>query len=406
MINVAMTLAAEDSRSWLERLWLKPAMSDFGAWSDGLFMFVMWVCIVSFVLLMVPMCYWAWRWRRRPGHVQIRTPNHNTLLEITWIVVPLGIVTVMFFWGFHGFIRAFATASNAEVINITGRRWKWDAVYANGATSQESVKLDSVNMGDGSKRSAPSDSSVFVVPAGRPVKFMLTSTDVIHSFYVPDARIKVDVFPNRYTSLTFTPLEDTKDQAGSLYFDEKDRAGSDHYVFCAEYCGQNHSEMAAIIRVVPENVYQSTIKEWADIEKLYENSDGSRDPRLAAGTAALPLWQYGQRVRESQGCNQCHTVDGTAGTGPSWKGSYGTAIAFADGTTLKPELYPGSKDMDDTWANYIRESIQNPSKHVHAGFQNQMAPYTLSEKAIQGVIAYFRHLNGAEPAATPKAPAN
>jgi cytochrome c oxidase subunit 2 len=405
----AAPVAVEDTRPWLERVWLKPPASDFAAWSDQLFMFVMWVSIISFVLLMVPMCYWAWRWRRTPGHVQKRTPNHNTMLEITWIVVPLIVVVFMFFWGFHGYIRAFATSSDAEVINVVGKRWVWEATYANGATSQEAVSLDTIDRGDGTIVRAESKSPVIIVPAGRPVKFMLTSTDVIHSFYIPDARLKVDVFPNRTTSYNFTPLANLKDRAENLYLDGKDRPGSDHLIFCAEYCGQNHSEMAAILRILPEDEYQKTLKEWADFEKAYENLDGSRDPKLAADLVALPLWQLGQKIHAIAGCATCHTVTGDQGglAGPSWKGYYGTNIKFADGSTLGLDTYPGSKDMDEVWDSYIRESIRVPGRRIHEGYANQMAPYTFSDKTLHGIVAYFRHLNGKDAkTATPPSPKN
>lgn len=394
MIASLFTTLAADDRGAIEKFFLKPAISEFGEWTDPAFMYIMWVCIVFFVGLMGIMFYWAWRWRRRPGHVQIRTPNHNTLLEVTWIVVPLIIITVMFFWGFHGYMHSQVAASNAEIVNITGQRWFWTATYANGASSQESVFSDYEKTGDNVERRGNQGMPVIVTPAGRAVKFLMTSTDVIHSFYIPDARIKIDVFPNRYTSMTLTPrAEGLSDQAGSL-LPPRTGPGSDHYVFCAEYCGQNHSEMAAILRVLPEADFQAKIKEWADFEVNYENEKGERPEKLAADKQLLQLWQLGEKLHSAAGCAQCHTVDGSKGTGPSWKGSYGTPVKFADGGTLSPAMY-NAPDMETAWANYIRESIKNPSAHLHEGFANQMPPYPqLSDKAVLGIIAYFRHLNG------------
>lgn len=379
-----LAAAPADTRPWLDRLWLKPNASDFADWSDELFMFIMWVCIISFVALMVPMCYWCWKWRRRAGVAQIRTPNHNTVLEVTWIVVPLIVVVFMFFWGFHGYIRAFVASSNAEIINVTGQKWFWSATYANGAGSGESVHMDLDVKGDGSKSSVTRPAPVIAVPAGRPVKFILTSTDVIHSFYIPDARIKCDVFPNRTTALTFTPKADLGDATSNLYEDGKDRAGSDHYIFCAEYCGQDHSEMHAILRILPEAEYQKTIGEWANFLDDY-GPDGKRKQ--------LPMWELGKKIRELKGCVNCHAVDDTKSTGPSWKGSYGTDIAFADGSKLSDHY---GKDMDVAWRDYIRESLMTPGKHIHAGYLNQMSPYPelTTPKHIDGLVAYFRHLNG------------
>lgn len=385
---------------WLREIWLKPGNSNLAPSVDGLFMFILWVCIISFIILMVPMCWWAFKYRRRPGHVQQRTPNHNTFLEVTWVGVPLIIVTIIFFWGFHGYMHGQIASSQAEIINVEGKKWNWTVTYANGAGSGEQVYLDAKRIDENTVSHAYQAVPIIVVPEGRPVKFMMTSSDVIHSFYIPDMRIKMDVFPNRKTSLTFTPTnaDPTLDQAGPLYTSAADAQaaatgkGRDHFIFCAEYCGTFHSEMAAILRVLPEDEYNATLTEWANIEGKY-GFDGEKDK---AGQQLLPMWQLGQWVHKAQGCATCHSVDGSKGSGPSWKGYYGTEVGFAGGGKVAVGLYPGLKDLESTWDNYIRESILEPAKHIHEGYPNQMPTYAgkMSERQINGVIAYMRYLAG------------
>ena len=391
----------------LHNLWFKPGNSNLTVNPDGsmlafgvdwLFMYILWVCIISFVLLMSAMAYFVIRYRRRPGHVQQRTPNHNTALEVTWVVVPLILVTFIFFWGFKGYMSGQLAVGTAERLSVSAKRWAWGVTYANGAQSGESVYFDNVVLDKGVVQHGNEKMPVFIVPEGQPVVFTMSSIDVIHSFYIPDMRIKMDVFPNRLTSLTFTPISaDGPDQAGVLYADEaaKQKAatgmGRDHYIFCAEYCGSNHSEMSGILRVLPKDEYQKTLQEWADIDDNYGASGENKKSEKR-----MPLWQLGQYIHGNKGCSQCHSVDGAKGTGPSWKGYYGTEIEFADGKKLTTSTYNNTSDIESAWDQYIRESIIYPAVKIHAGFANAMPSYAdqLSEKQIMGVVAYMRHLAG------------
>lgn len=414
-MNALLTLG-EGINDWLHRLWFKPANSDLALNPDGsirfegvdwLFMFILWVCIISFVLLMVPMFWWSWKYRRRPGVPAIRTPNHNTPLEITWVVGPLIVVTFIFFWGFHGYIRAQVARADAAEIMISGKKWVWEATYINGAKSPETAYFDARTEGDKTIRGNVAF-PIFVVPAGRPVKFRMSSQDVIHSFYIPDMRMKMDVFPNRYTSMTFTPLFSTpaeKSQVGTI-LEEKDPKNPgkiknfsaqfphrDHFLFCAEYCGDNHSEMAGIIRVVSPEDYATIVANWGNVEKT------------------LSPVELGKLRYETAGCVTCHSIDGSIKSAPSWKGAL-----FDDS---KPHEFEDGGRVDtskpDAWENYIRESIEYPQAHIVKGFKgySAMSSYKgqLSEKSINGIIAYIRSLNGkarpedAQPPAEEPAPA-
>lgn len=381
------TLAWEFSdpiSKWLRSIFLKPSNSELGidTWgTDNLFLLVTWVNIIGLLVVILPMIYWVMKYRRRPGVPAQRTANHNTALEVTWVVVPLIILTGIFFWGFQGYMKAQVAKSTAEPIYVTGSKWSWDIKYANGATTPVMVYMDDHRAApdkDGKQFGLRGNTPLplFIVRAGVPVHFQLKSNDVMHSFYIPDMRLKMDLFPNRFTSLTFTPQsfvqtpEQKLHQVGKITPDTDPMVnvnipGSDHFVYCAEYCGTKHSEMAAVIRVVDQDTYNTVMKDWGDIYK------------------GKPLVEVGKMVF-NRICFTCHSTDGTIITGPSWKDAYGTQVPIEAGGTVP---------MDET---YILESIDYPAAKLHKGFPNKMTPFKgmLSTLEVQGVIAYYRSLAG------------
>ncbi|MEO0482070.1 MAG: cytochrome c oxidase subunit II [Planctomycetota bacterium] len=310
--------------------------------ADGLFMFLWWLGVVWFVLLMGLATYWLIKYRRRPGVPAQRSASHNTPLEIAWTVIPTLILVVIFVWGFRGYMRFHIAESGGEEITLVANMWNWDLTYPNG---QKSNLLTEEDLG-ADKR------PVFVVPVDTPISLRMTSQDVIHSFWVPDFRVKLDVFPNRYSTYWFRATE-----------------VGDHWIFCAEYCGDQHSEMAAILRVV----------EPADYAQFLV--DGGQD------FATIPPAQAGQILSSSKGCVACHASTEAAGTGPGWAGTYGYEVRFTDGT---------SQIRD---ANYIRESILTPSVHIVEGYGNNMTPYAgvLTEDEINYLIAYIQSLSDKAP---------
>lgn len=399
---IANSTLAQHADQWLRDIWFKPGNSNLTAEVDWMFMFILWVSIISFIILMVPMTYWAIRYKRRPGVAQQRTPNHNLFLEVTWVVVPLMLMTYMFFKGFHGYMDGQIVPGNAEEINVTAKKWIFSAVYNNGATSPVTVRFD-VKKGPGGSggeiRMGNVDVPLWVIPEGRPVKFKMKSDDVIHALFFPDMRIKNDIMPNRYTSFGFTAetikgpdgvtdaaIVDTKTSQIQtlkdlkLRDDKKDGPSRDHIIYCAEYCGTNHSEMAGVLRVVSVEDYEQIKKDWGNLDKIM-----GEDPV-----------KLGQIISKAKGCNACHSIDGKAGTGPSWLNTYGNPVEFdagAKGIDFDAEF---KKDKFNAWDNYIRESILRPKEKIHKGYAaGNMPAYDgqISEIQIQGVIAYFRSMS-------------
>jgi len=355
----------------LRDIWFRSRPSaTYSAAVDDLFMWIFWFSVIAFVILMYLMFYWTWKYRRSAVKKPILSTSYNTPLEIAWTVLPLIPLAYIFFKGFHGYADALIAPQNAMELKVEGKKWNWLVTYPNGEesplfTSSTNPDSDITN----TSTLASTDVPIYPVPEGRAIKSRMNSLDVIHAFWIPDFRIKQDVLPNRYTSYWF--------QSEKLTGSEKLPDGTpkaDHWIFCAEYCGQSHSEMMAILRVVPEAHFDKLMADWA----------GNKPPEV-----------IGERVYKSQ-CASCHSVDGSKNTGPTWKGAFGTQVPLENGSTA---LYD---------ENYIRESILNPQAKIHKGSgpYSQMNSFQgqLDEKRIDGIIAYMKKLNPGA-AGAPAAPA-
>jgi cytochrome c oxidase subunit 2 len=261
--------------------------------------------------------------RRRPEQMASGQMIHNTLLETSWTVIPLLIVMGLFFIGMRGWWHMRIAPSNAVTIDVVGMKWKWNFNYPQGFSND-----------------------TLVVPVNQPVRLRVTSTDVIHGFYVPAFRTKADVVPGRYHSLWF---EATKTGVFP--------------VLCTQYCGTSHSYMLTAVKVVEPDEY----KEWL---------------AGAASGGDMPPAEFGATVYTKRGCNACHSVDGAAGIGPTWKGLFGASRTLAAG---------GSATADEA---YIRNSVLDPASQVVAGFPPVMPSYKgiLSDREIEGITAYIQTL--------------
>lgn len=308
--------------------WLPRQGSTTAASVDALFLAVTWIGIFFFVLITAVMLYFVWKYRARPGHEAQASSDHNRPLEITWTVIPLLIVIWIFWEGFTGFVNLATPPQNAYEVQVLGQKWKWLFTYPNGVVD------DNLH-----------------VPPGEPVRLVMTSQDVIHSFYVPEFRIKHDAVPGRYDKAWF--------QAS---------APGEYRIFCAEYCGTSHSDMLAKVIVHPSR---------GEFDKWLSDAGNFIDK--------LPpekLWEGGQKLYNQRGCRQCHSVDGAAGIGPTFKGLWGHDQPLRDG---------GRAVVDE---NYLRESIVNPQAKIVAGFEPVMPTFQgrLKDKEITAIIEYIKTL--------------
>jgi len=321
--------------------------SDAIITTDAMFMLIFWFSAFFFVLLMALMVYWTIKYRRRPGVAPPRSSAHNTPLEVFWTVVPSSSMLVMFFLGFWGYMDKLVPAGGAMELNIKAWKWDWGITYPDGTQSGQLTELGGRH-----------DIKIHALPEDTDVRLRMSSNDVIHSFWIPDYRVKMDVFPNRYTGYGFRTekLGPADDHPEGRY--------RDHWVFCAEYCGDLHSEMAAIIRVMPEADYLQWVKDQS-----------------GAGLTPVAL---GERVFKSK-CATCHSVDGSNNIGPTWLNMFGTVREFQDGTSVVAD------------ENYVRESILNPAARLRTGYQNQMTSFQglITDEEIENVIAYMKSISEA-----------
>ncbi|NBV82575.1 cytochrome c oxidase subunit II [bacterium] len=307
--------------------WFPSDVSTFGQNVDGLYNFILWGSVILFIGIIVVTTLFVIKYRKRPGYVQPAGKHitHHLGLELAWTVPPLILALFIFYWGFTGFLDMSVSPKQGEEVRVVAKKWMWQFEYKNGNKAL----------------------SELVVPVNTPIVLVMNAEDVLHSFYVPNLRIKRDVIPNRYTKVWF----------------EATRTGN-FQIFCTEYCGDGHSEMQGTVRVVSQAEY----KKWL--------ADGG------AVDESLPLDKVGEKVYTAKGCVACHSVDGSPKVGPSWKGIWGTTHQFVGG---------GSAAVDE---NYVKESIYDPHAKVVQGFQPVMPSYKglLNDREIDGVIAYIKTL--------------
>jgi cytochrome c oxidase subunit 2 len=306
--------------------WLPAERSTFAGRVDSAFYVIFWICVLFFLLILAMAAFMLVKYRRRGDVVEVaRSAHHNTVLEITWSAIPLVIVLAIFVMGFRGYIDLRTPPQNTYDIQVTAQKWAWSFQYPNGYEDSE-----------------------LHVPAGVPVKLTMTSRDVIHCLYVPAFRTKQDVVPGRYTMLWFQAI-----------------APGESPIFCAEYCGTKHSQMLSKVIVHDPADFDAWMAKAGDWMK------------------GLAPAEAGAVVYTKKGCVQCHSVNGAAGVGPTFLGSFGKSRKFADGST-------GVADE-----NYVRESLLNPRAKVVTGFDPVMPTFQgrLKETEITALIAYLKSLS-------------
>ncbi len=287
---------------------------------DNLYLFLVAVTGGVSLLIWIVIFYFAIKYRRRPDNELAQEQEPPAILEMTWTVVPLIIFIGIFVAGAWVFLRMQVVPNNAIEVYATGRQWMWKFQHPTGQR----------------------DINELHVPVGRTVKITMASEDVIHSLWFPSFRVKTDVLPNRYRTMWF----------------EATKTGRFH-IFCAEYCGTQHSGMIGSVVVMEPTDYQR----W-----------------LAGGTEGS-LASQGEKLFQKYACNTCHMDVGT-GRGPVLAGTYGKTRPLAGG---------GNVLVDD---NYIRESILNPQAKIAAGFQPIMPTFQgqVSEEDLIRLLSYVKSI--------------
>jgi len=299
-------------------LWPQRASSTAGN-VDALFIFLIIVSGLMTLLVFSAIIYFAARYRHRKG-VLAEQVEGSIPLELTWTIIPLGVFMVIFAWGAVVYFKSRTPPRDAAEVYVVAKQWMWKLEHAEG--QREINELH--------------------VPVGRDVKLIMTSQDVIHSFFVPAFRMKQDVLPGRYTVLWFRATNP-----------------GTYHLFCAQYCGTQHSGMIGNIVVMEPAQYEA----WM--------SGGSNGP-LSAG---------GEKIFAELGCATCHRMD-SQGRGPNLQGVFGKPVQLEDGRMVTAD------------ENYIRESILDPGAKVVKGFKPVMPTFQglVSEEQVNALVAYVKSL--------------
>jgi cytochrome c oxidase subunit II len=308
----------------LDGFWMPRQSSTIASEIDLAWYVVYYLNVIMFIGLMVPMFYFIYRYRRRTDNDKVSGVTHNMVAEVTWTVIPSILVIALFFVGLRGYLWASVAPAGAMEIRTTAEMYMWTFTYPNGTVTVNEL----------------------IVPKDKPVKLIMSSKDVLHSFYVPEFRVKQDVIPGTYTTLWFEPT-----------------AERETILFCTEYCGVGHSEMMAKVSVLEQKEYN----EWL------ETGRKKGDPILAPA-------ELGKKLFATRSCNTCHSLDGTRVQGPSFKGMFGRTEKFTNGST---------QQVDE---NYIRESLLEPQKKIVEGYPATMPTFKglLKENEIDALIAYIK----------------
>ena len=311
-------------------LWPEQA-STLAAQTDALFIFLLIVTGTVSLGVFVTIFYLAIKYRRRPDNELAEDQEPPKVLEAIWIIIPFFIFMGMFVWGSWLYFQLARVPDNALDIYATGKQWMWKFQHPSGQREINTLH----------------------VPVNRPIRITMASEDVIHSLFFPAFRTKMDVLPNRYRTMWF----------------QATKTGRFH-IFCAEYCGTEHSGMTGWVIVMEPTDYQK----W-----------------LAGGTEGS-LASQGEKLFQKYACNTCHTEDAT-GRGPVLVGVYGSDVMLDDNTIVK---------ADD---NYIRESILNSQAKIVKGsarpsimptFQGQV-----NEEDLMQLLAYIQSLGTQRAAVNP-----
>ncbi len=317
--------------------WIPKSVNLEADSTDQMFYAVLGLSAFFFTAITICVVYFVVKYRHRPGHKAQPSAAHNDALEITWTVIPTIITVFLFYYGWRTYVKVVTPPNQAIEINVVASKWNWEFTHQNGAK----------------------DSNLHV-PVNQPIRLVMTSNDVLHSFYAPVMRVKQDIIPRRYTYAWFLPT----------------KPGT-YRLTCAEYCGTNHSQMACkkFDEKTGAFLQRAVVVVHASLDEYKKYLD-----EINVGN--LPPEQLGMKLYTRAGCVNCHTIDGSPRIGPSFKGNWGTPRKLSDGSEIV---------MDEA---YVRESLETPNAKVRAGFNPVMTSFAgkFKESEIQAIIAFLKSL--------------
>lgn len=306
-------------------LW--PEQASSFAWQvDALYIFIIAVTVLTSLAVYFAIVLFAIKYKRKSEDEIPEQIEGNLPLEIIWSIIPLGLLLIMFGWGAKLFFDISRPPAEALNFDVVGKQWMWKVQHPTGKREINELHI----------------------PMGQPIKLTMTSEDVIHSFFIPAFRTKMDVVPGRYTTSWFEPTKP-----------------GEYHIFCTQYCGTRHAQMIGRVIVMEAAQYEQWLKTGS-----VTASAANETPEVA-----------GARLFQEQRCVTCHQTNGLMA--PILTGAFGKPVQLQGGETVV---------MDET---YVRESILNPTAKVVAGYQPNMPTFQgqVTEDQVLQLIAYIKSLS-------------
>jgi cytochrome c oxidase subunit 2 len=321
-------------------LFLPDQASDYARRVDHLHFFIITTTMLAATGVFLTAIFFFLRWRRRSDSDVTPHVEPKAIHEVLFVGVPLFLFLLWFAIGYPQYVRLQLPPKDAMDVFVQGKKWMWKFAYPGGPNAMDSLR----------------------VPVGRPVRLLITSRDVIHSFFVPALRVKMDAVPGRYTQTWFTATKVGR-----------------YEIFCAEYCGMGHSAMLGELIVMPAAEWDTWMAEQRRGDKAVAQDS------LPTGASVLPasnVVSEGERVAAEQGCLKCHSVDGSRHIGPTWVDLYLRQEKLQDGRTIVAD------------EAYLTKSMMDPAADIVAGYQNVMPTYQgkLTPPEVAAVVEYIKSL--------------
>jgi len=321
-------------------LFLPEQASNFSTDVDHLHYFVILTTLVMSFLVGVTALYFFWRYRQRSRDQLTPDVQPGPGMEVMFVVLPLVFFVGWGIAGFRDYVRMQTPPKDAMDVYVMAKQWMWKFSYPEG----------------------PSSLSVLRVPTGRPVRLLLTSRDVIHSFFVPAFRLKRDAVPGRYTQMWFVPTKPGR-----------------YPIFCAEYCGLSHSNMTGEVVAMDPAEFDAWLADQRTGFPQAQDSAASPGEEVAADAS---LVEQGRAAAVRNGCLKCHSVDGSPHIGPTWLDLYGRTETMTTGEKILAE------------EAYLTQSMMDPLAYVVAGFQPVMPSFMglISPAETAALLEYIKSL--------------
>jgi cytochrome c oxidase subunit 2 len=345
---------------------LTPAASNWGSIDTTLFITLV-ITGIFFIAVTLFMAVAVIRYRHKAGRRADYQPENKKLEGWLIVVTTLGIVGMLApgLVVYDDFVRVPQDAHELEVV---AQQWQWTFRFPgqDGKLGKSDVKfIDSINPLGLDRNDPLGQDDVLIksnevhLPLGQPVKVLLRSKDVLHNFYIPQIRSKMDMVPGMVTHFWFTPTQVGK-----------------YEVLCAEYCGVGHYNMRGFMTVEEPAAFE----QWLSGQPTFANT---------LATATKPgrdaLLEQGRLLAENSGCTACHSQDGSASLGPGWKDLYGRTELLADGSSVQ---------VDES---YLKESILEPKARLVQGYPPVMVPYTFNDDELDALVALIKSLSSLVP---------